>query len=364
MDGPHESLLLSDHGGSRYGLIPQCELKEACNEADWHALSLEQHIYAIKVAFDSEKFPTAKGEEFVGTAIYVGKGYFITCAHNVAWPGSSENQESIKAGHTRRRLFIVVKLPALYGKDAAKNEERIEVDLVKSAFVGEPKNNGRFFVKDIATPSPQDLAVVKVRPDDLHHFENISVLKPALPNKSKRIALSAINGPLEYHVEVLNRFEEGLAPKEDDFNKAVECLRPGFVTEWITDSLDLMPSNKDGSEATFVGFRISTTPGSSGSLLSQDGRFVGVHVCGPPAPINKSSRNRGVLISTKLARDFLRDALEELIVEDADWRDFVASEDDDGPEPVEESEPVEVPEAVEGLVYQFKSALTGIWKGK
>ncbi|RPA78970.1 hypothetical protein BJ508DRAFT_308711 [Ascobolus immersus RN42] len=276
-----ESLLISSHNDNRYGLIPQCELNEACPDSDHSkpaGISLKEHVYGIKPVF--AKHPQARGTETAGTAFYVGMGYFLTCAHNVAWIGSSAQPQK---RDTRRTIFIAIP-PLCYEKDAVSKEKRIEVDFVGSAFLDDFKDEGKFYIDDIESPTDRDLAVVKVRPEDMHLFDNIPILKPAYLNMSSPtgIALSAINGACDYTDDEVERYQGEFVPSKDDFEKAVRRLKPGHVTEWMTKSFKSIP-NASGDTA-YVAFQISTTPGSSGSLLSQDGRLVGMEA--PTSPVN------------------------------------------------------------------------------
>ncbi|RPA72914.1 hypothetical protein BJ508DRAFT_419221 [Ascobolus immersus RN42] len=300
-----------DTEGNRYGLIPGSKLQESSSD------SMKEYVYGLRTVFDSEKFPEAKGHEFIGTAIYVGMGYFVTCAHNVAHPGNGDLPR-----YTRLRVYIT--FPQSDIPDTIGIKE-IEVDFKGSAIAGDPQNE--LFIDNIKSPNAKDLAILRVREHDKHHFENIPILKPALLDDNGKVTLTAINGPCAYTLDEIHRYADYCAPQADNFKEAVKQLRPGFVTEWVADRVESAPRRKfwDGSSPPVVSYQISTTPGSSGSLLSQNGKFVAVHSCGPEQPIDELSCNRGILIGTKTAKTFFKQYLKELIDNDPTWKEFVTA---------------------------------------
>ncbi|RPA74558.1 hypothetical protein BJ508DRAFT_332968 [Ascobolus immersus RN42] len=216
--------------------------------------------------------------------------------------------------------------PPLHYDGKQHKEEGIEVDLLGTAFDETLTSASTIYLEDIPVPSAQDFAVVKVRPEDMHHFDEIPTLKPADAKTSKPVLFSAINGPAEYTESVCNWYKRELIPTKFEFDSAVERLKPGHVTEWITPER-LQVGYCEANQATFARYRLFTSPGCSGSLISQDKRFVGIHVCAAQAPVDHESHSTGILIGTAVAKDFFRVALADLVEDDPDWRMFV------GPDP-------------------------------
>lgn len=204
----------------------------------------------------------------------------LTCAHNLA---------KLKSEKSFDGMAVYVRLPGrtpeglLYidEKDNSASR-RITVDFVASAYNGEDPLIYMEEFLSIPENHQKDLALLRVRPDDRQYFRaldedpnSLLTIQPAdRLAQDKPIILSAINGTLYPTDDEIDAYSESCTPLSADFKIAVNELRPNFVTEFETvQPTAVNEINYPGC----LGYAISTTPGSSGGLLSQDGKIVGMY---------------------------------------------------------------------------------------
>ncbi|RPA86537.1 hypothetical protein BJ508DRAFT_372789 [Ascobolus immersus RN42] len=260
-------------------------------------------IFRIKTTVTNSKFGRERDgyPPYYGTAIHIGKGILLTCAHLTSAPSE----------YYRHPYVDTVEILAGNSPTGIIKETDIRMPC---RLVGQLPTRAGPVLHDSEITLDSDLALLQlVNTFDIPKFS----FPPASPEPSNddipsETGVIGINKATKFDQTVAFQYDPAACPNERQYNHAqTRGLCPDEVSIGLAKS-DPWEDSPEPDDQFFVihektiDHKFSMSEAAAGSgIMSRDG-LIGLHSHGASAPIGFDSFNSGVLVDTFEFKKFLR----------------------------------------------------------